>query len=94
MGIKTLVVAVASVLTVAGCFANEDAAAEAQGSEICESETFEFLIGQDKSALDGVTVPEMLRVMQDGSPATMDFHENRLNVIHDTDGMIIAVTCG
>ncbi|KPA23738.1 Peptidase inhibitor I78 family protein [Shimia sp. SK013] len=93
MGIKTLVVAVASVVTVAGCFGAEDVA-EAQGSEICEPETFEFLIGQDKSALEGVTVPEMLRVMQDGSPATMDFHENRLNVIHDTDGKIVAVTCG
>lgn len=65
-----------------------------KGSEICDPATFEFLIGKTTSALEGVAVPEMMRVMQDGSPATMDFHENRLNVIHDADGKIVRVTCG
>ena len=66
----------------------------AKGSTTCDPATFEFLVGQDKSALDGVTVPEMVRVMAENSPATMDFHENRLNVIHDEAGKILKVTCG
>lgn len=68
--------------------------AMSKGSTTCDPATFEFLVGQDKSALDGVTVPEMVRVMEENSPATMDFHENRLNVIHDADGKILKVTCG
>lgn len=65
-----------------------------KGSTTCDPATFEFLVGQDKSALEGVTVPEMVRVMEENSPATMDFHENRLNVVHDADGKILKVTCG
>lgn len=68
--------------------------AEVKGSTTCDPATFEFLVGQDKSALEGVTVPEMVRVMAENSPATMDFHENRLNVVHDADGKILQVTCG
>lgn len=66
----------------------------AKGSTTCDPATFEFLVGQDKSALEGVTVPEMVRVMAENSPATMDFHENRLNVVHDEAGKILKVTCG
>ncbi|TCL07977.1 peptidase inhibitor I78 family protein [Shimia isoporae] len=93
MGIKTWVVALASVVTVAACLGEEEDTVS-KGSETCDPATFEFLIGQDVSALEGVTVPEMVRVMEDNSPATMDFHENRLNVIHDADGKILAVRCG
>lgn len=94
MNAKIWGVALVSVVAVAGCMGGEDEAVEAQGSEICSPETFQFLVGQDKSALEGVTVPEMVRVMQDGSPMTMDMQENRLNVFHDEDGKIIGVTCG
>ena len=66
----------------------------AKGSTTCDPATFEFLVGQDKSALEGVTVPEMVRVMAENSAATMDFHENRLNVIHDEAGKILKVSCG
>lgn len=90
---KTWGVVLVSVVAVAGCMGEEEAA-EVEGSEICDPATFEFLVGQDKSALEGVTVPEMVRVMQDGSPMTMDFHENRLNVFHDENGKILGVTCG
>ena len=39
-------------------------------------------------------MPEMVRVMAENSPATMDFHENRLNVVHDEAGKILKVSCG
>ena len=94
MSIKIWGVALASVVAVAGCMGGEEETTEVLGSEICQPETFQFLAGQDKSALEDVTVPEMVRVMQDGSPMTMDFHENRLNVFHDEDGKIVGVTCG
>lgn len=94
MNVKIWGVALASVVAVAGCIGGEDEVAEVKGSEVCDPATFEFLIGQDKAALEGVTVPEMVRVMEENSPATMDFHENRLNVVHDADGKIVAVTCG
>lgn len=80
------------LLTLAGCIGDDTEVV--QGSTACEVASFEFLLGQDKSAVEGVTLPEMLRVMEENSPATMDFHENRLNVIHDASGKILQVSCG
>lgn len=64
------------------------------GSETCDPEAFAFLVGQDKSALEGVTTPEVVRVLAEDSAATLDFNQERLNVIHDADGKILKVTCG
>ncbi len=86
------ILALAGLVTLAGCIGDDKDTA--QGSTTCDPAVFEFLLGQNTSALDGVTVPEMLRVMEENSPATMDFHENRLNVIHDADGKILQLTCG
>ncbi|MFY0617415.1 I78 family peptidase inhibitor [Shimia sp.] len=65
-----------------------------QGSTSCDPAAFEFLVGQDKSALEGVIVPEMVRVLGENDPATMDYHENRLNVVHNADGKVLKVSCG
>lgn len=65
-----------------------------KGSETCDPEAFAFLVGQDKSALEGVTTPEVVRVLAEDSAATLDFNQERLNVIHDADGKILKVTCG
>ncbi|MBO9397666.1 hypothetical protein J7400_13340 [Shimia sp. R9_2] len=65
-----------------------------QGSTTCDPEAFAFLVGQDKGALEGVTTPEVMRVLGENSPATMDFNQQRLNVIHDDAGKIIEVSCG
>ncbi len=88
------VLGMAAAVTLTGCIFGEDEEPVVQGSTTCDPTAFEFLIGQDKGALDGVTTPEMVRVMQENSPATTDFHENRLNVVHDVDGTITMVSCG
>ncbi|MBO9478951.1 hypothetical protein J7382_15490 [Shimia sp. R11_0] len=85
-------VGVMALLALVACKGEEEVTV--QGSTTCDPETFAFLIGQDKSALEGVTVPEMVRVMGEHDAATMDFHENRLNVVHDAEGKILQVSCG
>ncbi|MBO9474602.1 hypothetical protein J7413_13710 [Shimia sp. R10_1] len=64
------------------------------GSTKCDPDAFAFLIGQDKSALEGVTTPEVVRVLGENSAATMDFVQERLNVVHDESGKIVKITCG
>lgn len=83
---------IGSLVILAGCIGDEDEAA--QGSTTCDPAAFAFLVGQDKGALTGVTVPEVVRVMGETAAATTDYQENRLNVVHDADGKIIKVSCG
>lgn len=85
-------VALMSGLVLVSCRGAEETTT--QGSTTCDPETFAFLVGQDKSALEGVIVPEVVRVLGETDPATMDYLENRLNVVHDADGTVVQVRCG
>jgi hypothetical protein len=80
-----------SLMAVAAC--KEEAPVQ-QGSTSCDPAQFAFLIGQDRSALEGVITPEVVRVMGENDAATMDFNAERLNVVHDAAGKILEVTCG
>lgn len=80
-----------ALASVTGCIGDDE---DAKGSATCDPAAFAFLVGQPKSALDGVLTPETVRVMNVTSPATMDHRPDRLNVIHDDDDTIIKVTCG
>ncbi len=89
---RILLGVIGSLVILTGCIGEEDEAA--QGSTTCDPAVFAFLVGQDKGALEGVTVPEVVRVMGATDAATSDFQENRLNVVHDADGKILKVSCG
>ncbi|WP_299348400.1 I78 family peptidase inhibitor [uncultured Shimia sp.] len=81
-------------VALAACINEEEETAEMKGSETCDPAAFEFLIGQDKSAVDGVTTPETVRVLGESAAMTMDHRPDRLNVFFDDNGVIVKVTCG
>lgn len=81
-------------LTLTACIGDEEDGAETRGSKTCDTAAFEFLIGQPKEALEGVTVPESLRVLNENDLMTMDHRPDRLNVFHDDTGNIVKVSCG
>lgn len=83
-----------SLVVLAGCIGEKESEATMKGSTTCDPVAFEFLIGQSKDMLAGVTVPESVRVMGESDAATMDHRPDRLNVVHDESGMIIGVSCG
>ena len=86
--------ALIGALALAGCIGEDkDEGGEMQGSEKCTPEAFEFLVGQSVDALEGITTPETVRILEEGGVATTDHRPERLNVVQK-DGKITSVSCG
>ncbi|MDT1063158.1 I78 family peptidase inhibitor [Paracoccus sp. CPCC 101403] len=84
-----------SLSVLAGCTEPQapDAPATLPGEDACGASRFQNLVGQPKSVLDGVTLPEGNRVIGPNQPVTMDFRPTRLNVEIGKDGRIARVGC-
>ncbi len=52
------------------------------------------LVGQPKTVVDGMTFPAGTRVILPGTAVTMDFREERLNVLIDGNAVVERVYCG
>lgn len=87
-------IGLAALVTLAACIGEDEETAEVKGSETCDVAAFEFLIGQPKDALEGVITPELVRVLGENAPMTMDHRPDRLNVFHDDADVIVKITCG
>lgn len=89
---KYIAVMAFAVLPLSACLAEEEPRAEAQ-ADACGAAEYDAFVGTDVEAL---TLPtdRVVRVMREGQPATMDFLENRLNIVTDDDGLILQVSCG
>lgn len=83
-----------ALVALAACIGEDEEAAEVKGSTTCDPAAFEFLIGQDKGAVDSAITPESVRVLGENDAMTMDHVPERLNVLHDEAGKIVKVTCG
>ncbi len=62
--------------------------------ESCGAENLGALIGKPTSALQGVALPEAVRVITPGSRVTADYSPTRLNIYVDDKGIITAMRCG
>lgn len=60
----------------------------------CGADQYLHLIGQNKSGLDGLDLPENARVAGPDDVVTTDFIAQRLNIHYDTSKTIIRVMCG
>jgi hypothetical protein len=60
----------------------------------CGAEALQALVGQSETALEGVDLPEFVRVIRPGDAVTLDFNPARLNVDLDGDGSITKLYCG
>jgi hypothetical protein len=60
----------------------------------CGAARFASLVGQPKSVVDGMTFPSGTRVIHPGMAVTMDYREERLNVLIDGNAAVERVYCG
>jgi hypothetical protein len=63
-------------------------------ADTCGAARFASLVGQAKSVVDGMTFPAGTRVILPGTAVTMDFREERLNVLIDGNAAVERVYCG
>lgn len=97
---KTIGVAGVALLGLAACYESKDTAEDGGGEATvvagptCASDSFEYLLGRDKDTLDGETLPDGVRIAQDGAPVTLDLRPDRLNIWYDEQGKIVGLTCG
>ncbi|MFV0383327.1 I78 family peptidase inhibitor [Paracoccus sp. (in: a-proteobacteria)] len=59
----------------------------------CGAEGFTGLVGQPKSVLDGLKLPDGTRIIGPDDAVTADFRPDRLNIETGPDGLIAKVSC-
>jgi hypothetical protein len=74
-----------------GVAAEKPAAVE---EDTCGAARFAHLVGQPKSVVDRTTFPDGTRVILPDMAVTMDYREDRLNVLIDGNATVERVYCG
>lgn len=85
----------AALLALAGCM--QDGAGMAQSDaprQGCGAPALQGLVGQNKSVLDSMQLPQPVRVVAPGRPVTMDHVPARLNIHINAEGIITRLSCG
>ena len=92
-------------LLIAGCASNGSVpsastpAQPARQLQVCNAQPVQMFIGHNTvaSTLENIRQKSgayQLRVLRENQPATMDYNQERLNVITNEAGKIIALRCG
>ena len=90
-------------LLIAGCASNGTVpsapAQPARQLQVCNAQPVQMFIGHNTvaSTLENIRQKSgsyQLRVLRENQPATMEYNEERLNVITNDAGKIIALRCG
>lgn len=63
-------------------------------TDACGAARFAYLVGQPKSLVDRTAFPQGTRVILPGSAVTMDYREDRLNLLIDGNAAVEQVYCG
>lgn len=87
---KLVVLAVA----LAGCVTEGPDGGALPDGDACGASALQGLIGQPRSVLAAMTLPEPTRVIEPGMAVTMDYSPARLNIELDDAGRITRVACG
>ena len=85
---RTFALLLTATLGLAACV--EEPAAP---NDDCGASGLSSLIGQDRTALDGMKFKGPVRVLEPGSVMTMDYRSDRLNVELNDGGKIIRLYC-
>ena len=84
-----------AVLCLAGCVSGPMAPDDSDpGPDTCGTAGMQGLVGQDRSVLAAMTLPEGTRVIRPGQPVTTDYSPQRLNIDLDARGRIVRLWCG
>jgi hypothetical protein len=63
-------------------------------ADTCGATRFASLVGQPMAVVDRTTFPAGTRVILPGTAVTMDFREERLNILIDGNAAVERVYCG
>jgi hypothetical protein len=85
--------ALGAILVLAACVP-EDGATGLPAAEACGAAVLQPLVGQAVAEQDFTGIGKAQRIMADGSPMTMDYRADRLNVTYDGQGRITRIWCG
>lgn len=100
------IAAASLAVLMAGCASNgptssgdRTRAPAARQLQVCHAEPVQIYLGHNTVASTLETIRQksgsyLLRVMREGQPATMDYNQERLNVITNDAGKITALRCG
>lgn len=86
--------ALGAILVLAACTPDEPPTAAMPGADACGAAALQALVGQPVGNQDFTDFGAARRIMQDGSPMTMDYRADRLNVTFDAQGRITRIWCG
>lgn len=65
-----------------------------QRAESCGAADYRHLVGQPRSAVQGLPLPRDVRLIGPDTAVTMDHDPGRLNIRYDASGIIREVFCG
>lgn len=60
----------------------------------CGAPALQGLVGQSETVLQTMKFTVPVRIIHPGTAVTMDYHENRLNIVIDAAGKISHINCG
>lgn len=86
---KSILILVALPL-LAAC---EPAATPADAADQCGASGFQGLMGQPRTALDQLALPDGTRVVGPDDMVTADYRTDRLNIEYDRKGVIHKIGC-
>lgn len=66
----------------------------APAPDACGAAALQYLVGQPRQAIGGMTFHQPLRIIEPGQAVTMDFNAQRLNIELDGNGRISRIACG
>jgi hypothetical protein len=85
--------ALGAILVLAACVP-EDGATGLPAEDACGAAALQQLLGAPVADQDFTGIGQVRRIMADGSPMTMDYRADRLNVTYDAAGRITRIWCG
>lgn len=85
--------ALGAILLLAACMPGQPPAT-LPAEDACGASGLQGLVGQQVTDQDFSGIGTAQRIMTDGSPMTMDYRADRLNVTHDAQGRITRIWCG
>jgi hypothetical protein len=86
--------ALGAILLLAACVPEDPPAAALPAEDACGAAALQSLLGAPVGDQDFTGVGGAQRIMADGSPMTMDYRADRLNVTYDGQGRITRIWCG
>ncbi|MGQ3040898.1 MAG: hemolysin [Brevundimonas sp.] len=98
MILRSSLIAAAAMAALAACAPVETAEAPmpgATGPKVCRAENYQRFIGKPRAELPTMPADESWRVLCSTCAATMDYREDRLTIVFDTNSQLIqSARCG